>query len=101
MLAQKELEGKCRQSKGQFLALYASVPILWKEVSSSPTHNGQYKGEANASTLEKEKNKISIIVLSDKSTYLARCEVSATLSFLSAGVPPLLLAVTPLKTGSS
>lgn len=53
------------------------------------------------STLEKEKNKISIIVLSDKSTYLARCVVSATLAFLCAGVPPLLLAVTPLKTGSS
>jgi len=52
------------------------------------------------STLEKVNNKIAIIVLPDNSTYLARCGVSATLSFLFAGVPPLILAGMPPKTGS-
>lgn len=39
-----------------------------------------------ASTLEKEKNEISIIVLPDKLTYLARWGIAATLFFLSASV---------------
>ena len=55
---------------------------------------------SQGSTLEKEQNKISIIVLPDKSTYLARWDSTATLSFLSARVPPLTLTGTPPKTGS-
>lgn len=43
------------------------------------------------SALEKE-NKIAIIVLPDKSTYLARCGVSATLSSLLVSLPSYQLA---------
>lgn len=86
-------------AKGHVLTSCVSVPMLWKEVSSSATHNGQWRGPCLEDLLWKKRKVkfFSHIVSQPNHSYLAGCGVPVTLSSLSADVPTLVLASAPLK----